>query len=369
MKARSKTWVVGVVIGVAVLVVALVISAPGSSKTHLDPASTDPGGTKALVDLVNESGGQVTITSATPGPSSAVALLLVDTTSEAMTSDLEQWVRRGGVLVVPDPRSSFVPRGRPAPTVFGLGAATLPRGDCRIGALAGVEHVAPGDGSVLFEVPDGASGCIDRGSGAFVVDQPLDQGHIVSVGGAAALTNELLGTEDNAVLAVSLLAPRPGTSVSVLWGMTAGGSRRTLASLVSTGVRLGLWELVIAFIVYALWRGRRLGKPVAEVQPVQIGGSELVGAVGNLLQQSHDPDRAARLLRADLRRQLTERLGLGPGATPDVLAEVTVARTGVARDRVARAVTDLPVRSEAELLALAHDIDTIRTEVLHGIHS
>jgi hypothetical protein len=36
---------------------------------------------------------------------------------------------------------------------------------------------------------------------------------------------------------------------------------------------------------------------------------------------------------------------------------------------VARAVTDLPVRSEAELLALAHDIDTIRTEVLHGIHS
>jgi len=73
--------------------------------------------------------------------------------------------------------------------------------------------------------------------------------------------------------------------------------------------------------------------------------------------------------RRDLLRQLTERLGLGPGATPDVLAEVTVARTGVARDRVARAVTDLPVRSEAELLALAHDIDTIRTEVLHGIHS
>ncbi len=60
------------------------------------------------------------------------------------------------------------------------------------------------------------------------MDQPLDRGHIVSVGGADAFTNELLGTDDNAVLAVSLLAPRPGTAVSVLWGMTATGSHRSL---------------------------------------------------------------------------------------------------------------------------------------------
>jgi hypothetical protein len=33
---------------------------------------------------------------------------------------------------------------------------------------------------------------------------------------------------------------------------------------------------------------------------------------------------------------------------------------------VARAVTDIPVRSEAELLDLARDIDSIRAEVLHG---
>ena len=359
---------VWVVAGAAVLIVALVISSPGSSAAHLDPSSVQPGGTKALVELLDASGGQVSVTSAPPGSSTAVALLLVDTTSEAMTAALEQWVRAGGVLVVADPRSSFVPPARRAPSVFGVGATTVARGDCSIAALGGVDRVAPGDGSVRFDVPDGASGCLDQGSGAFVVDQPLDRGHIVSVGGADAFTNELLGTDDNAVLAVSLLAPRPGTAVSVLWGMSATDSHRSLSSLISTGVRLGLWELVVAFVVYALWRGRRLGRPVAEGQPVQIGGSELVSAVGNLLQQSHDPDRAARLLRADLRRQLSERLGLGPGATPDVLAEVTAARTGVERDRVARAVTDLPVRTEADLLALAHDIDTIRTEVLHGTH-
>ncbi len=131
-------------------------------------------------------------------------------------------------------------------------------------------------------------------------------------------------------------------------------------------MRLALVQLVIAFVLYTWWRGRRLGKPVREPQLVQIGGSELVGAVGNLMQQTHDPDRAARLLRGDLRRRLAERLGLPPDSNPDVIAEVTAARSGVDRDQVARAVTDLPVRTEDELLDLARDIDRIRTEVLHG---
>jgi len=368
VRSRSKAWIVWVGLGVAGLVGALVISSPGSSAAHLDPSSTALGGTKALVDLLGESGGDVTVTSARPDATTDVALLLSDSTSPAMTDDLERWVRAGGVLVVADDRSSFVPPGRSRPGAFGLAPATLARGACTINALAGVGQVAPGTDSVLFDVPDGASACLDEGSGAFVVDQPLDEGHIVSLGGADAFTNEFLGTDDNAVLAVSLLAPRPGTRVRVLWGMTAGGSRQTLGDLISIGVRLGLWELVVAFAVYAWWRGRRLGKPVAEGQPVQISGSELVSAVGNLLQQSHDPDRAARALRADLRRQLTERLGLAPGATPDVVAEVTAARTGVDRDRVARAVSDVPVESETDLVDLAIDIDIIRTEVFHGTH-
>jgi hypothetical protein len=38
----------------------------------------------------------------------------------------------------------------------------------------------------------------------------------------------------------------------------------------------------------------------------------------------------------------------------------------VDRDRVARAVTDTPITTDAELLDLARDIDSIRAEVLHG---
>jgi hypothetical protein len=150
--------------------------------------------------------------------------------------------------------------------------------------------------------------------------------------------------------------------------MTPDGAARAsgFGELVPTGVRLALVQLGIAFVLYTWWRGRRLGQPVREPQLVQIGGSELVGAVGNLMQQTHDPDRAARLLRADLRRRLAERLGLPPDSTPDIVAQVTAARSGADRDQVARAVTDVPVRTEDELLDLARDIDRIRTEVLHG---
>jgi hypothetical protein len=150
--------------------------------------------------------------------------------------------------------------------------------------------------------------------------------------------------------------------------MSGADSQDTSVSdLISIGVRLAFLQAALAFGVYAWWRARRLGPPVLETQLVQIGGSELVAAVGNLLQQTRDPDRAARLLRADLRRRLCERLGLPPGASADVIAEVTAARGGVDRGRVARAVSDIPVRTEDELLDLARDIDIIRTEVLHGI--
>ena len=203
-----------------------------------------------------------------------------------------------------------------------------------------------------------------------MIDTAQGAGHVVAVGGPDVFSNGALDQADNAGLAVALMAPRPGTRVSVLWGMKGDGSGASrggsLSSLVSPGVKLGIVELFLAFLLFAWWRGRRLGRPVVEHQPVQIGGSELVRAHGNLLEQTRDPDRAARLLRDDLRRRLAERLGLPPNAAAAVVAEVTAGRTDLDRGRVACALTDTPIRSEDELLDLARDIDAIRTEVLHG---
>jgi hypothetical protein len=349
------------------VVVALVAGGPSSEGGAYDPSSTSKLGTKALVLLLESSGADVAVRDVAPGAATDVAVLLSDSTSQAMTDDLQRWVEAGGTLVVADPRSSFSAPADARASLLGIVDTAIDRGVCTIPALAGVDRLQPSRG-IFYAVPDGTDTCFTQDDGAFVVDAPTGAGHIVSIGGPSVFTNELLGTDDNAALAVAVMAPREGTQVTLLDGMTPDGGGRPsgFAELVPTGVRLALAQLVVAFGIYAWWRGRRLGSPVLEPQLVQIGGSELVGAVGNLMEQSHDPDRAARLLRADLRRRLAERLGLAPDASADVIAEVTAARSGVDRDDVARAVTDVPIRTEDELLDLARDIDHIRTEVLHG---
>ena len=96
-------------------------------------------------------------------------------------------------------------------------------------------------------------------------------------------------------------------------------------SVALPGVRLALWQLVVAFVLLALWRARRLGRPVAEPQPVQLPGAELVVAVGNLLQRAKGRGQAAGLLTDDLRRSLAERLGLPPSAPADQVADAVAA--------------------------------------------
>jgi Domain of unknown function (DUF4350) len=367
---RSRAWLpVVAVLGGLVLVTLLLGTGP-DHPGDLDPRSTEAGGTKALVMLLEASGATVTVTDRQPPAGTDVAVLLADTTSTGYTSQLRSWVEAGGVLVVADPYSSFAPARTRAASVFATSAIQIERGDCDIPAMVSLYLLASPDGATRFKAPDGAGRCFADSVGPFVVDSTVGSGHVVAVGGADVFMNATLDQVDNAGLAVALMAPRPGTRVAVLWGMRTHGSPAAghgdLSSLISTGVKLAIVELVVAFGLYAWWRARRLGQPVVERQPVQIGGSELVRAHGNLLEQTHDPDRAARLLRGDLRRRLSERLGLPSNATPHVVAEVTAARTPVERGRVERAVTDTPIRSEDELLDLARDIDAIRTEVLHG---
>jgi hypothetical protein len=367
---RSVPWLVGLA-GLLVAVVALGAPRGPTGPNPLDPHVTDGSGTKALVLLLGQSGAQVTITAHMPGPDTDVALLAVDTTSQAQTAQLERWVRSGGTLVVADPESSFVPVGAASSgSPLGLANPPLERGDCDLAALSDLDRVWPSQDPSFYAVPARSPRCWTNGLRAFVVDTAVGRGHIVSVGSPYVFTNDALDQYDNAGLATGLLAPRVGTRVSVLWGMSptdAAASRQAdLGSLIAVGLKLALLELAIAFGIYTWFRARRLGRPVEESQLVQVAGSELIAAHGNLLAQSRDPDRAARLLRDDLRRRLAERLGLAPDATPEVVAEVTASRTGADRDRVARAVADAPIHSEAELLDLARDIDTIRAEVLHG---
>jgi hypothetical protein len=357
-------WV-AVVVGVALVVV---VAGRGDEEgSPLDPASPGPLGTKGLVEVLRELGGEVRVSGGQPGAGTETALLLSDDLSPGRRQRLLDWVGRGGTLVVADPSSGVTAVEQAGSTQIGLLNAEIER-RCDVAALADVGRVAA-PGGIVFAVPGGppnggTRACFPRNDGAWLLVQTVGGGTVVRLGGASVLVNRELGEADNAVLLASLLVPAEGTTVQVLQPPLPGGGDAGLTDLIAPRVRLALWQLVVAFVLLALWRARRLGRPVAEPQPVQLPGAELVVAVGNLLQRAKGRGQAAGLLTDDLRRSLAERLGLPPSTPADQVADTVAARTGIPRERVLRTLTRSTPRDEAELVALSQAIDTVRREVI-----
>ena len=359
---RAVPWLL---VGAGLLLVALLVGAPDEGGGEpFDPGSTAGNGTRALVDLARSFGAEVDTGSSVPSADADVALLFVDALDQAQTDEVEAWVRDGGRLVVADPFSSMSAQVESSVGAFGV-APQLEADRCDVPSLSDLDRVDPGD-AVRYQVDDGDRSCFGDGREAYVVVHPEGAGEIVSVGGGTAFTNEWLGRDDNAALAARLVVPDPATTLSVLVPSTAeGATDRSLADVLAIGARLAMVQLVVAFGVYAWFRARRLGAPVVESQPVEIAGSELVVAVGQLLQQSKDPGRAAALLRVDARRRIAERFGLPADVPIAVLVDTVVARTSLDPELVERALFDLPVRDDHELLVLAQDVHAVRQEVLH----
>jgi hypothetical protein len=349
----------------AALIVVGLVAGDDSSKDGppLSPSSTSGGGTRALVLLLEESGGSVRTAERLPPASSHVALLLRDGLDGDSRDQLRAWIDGGGTLVVADPLSPFS-----APTIgfFGSGpdAGRLDRGTCDV---PGIDDVNELQVTVGFEHRVGAApSCFGDGESAFIVRRTIGRGAIVSIGGTDVFTNSGLDEADNSVLAVRLLLPADGTSITILDPNAPGSGRTSLEDLIADRVFQALLQLCVAFVVYALWRSRRLGRPVLEPQPVAIAGSQFVRAVGGLQQRSHSTERAAAVLRADTRRVLCERFGMPFNLDADSLAELTATRTGLDRNQVAAALGDTPILDEPALVALGQQLDAIREHALAG---
>jgi hypothetical protein len=358
VSGRARAGLPLLLLAAAVLVVALV-AGPGPDGLPLDPRSTAPDGTKALVDVLGELGARVRLT-ASPGQDADVALLLTDTLDEDARAALEQWTAAGGRLVVGDGQSPLTPEPVGGAALGGFVQAPVAR-DCEITALAAVGEVQPGNPSVVYDVPEGSTGCFARNDGSWLVVSGYGDGVVVALGGPEVLTNALLGSADHGLLAAALLAPEPGTRVAFLRPPRPGEGDASLADLLDPRVVAALWQLLVAFGVVVAWRARRLGRPLEEHQPVEIPGSELVVAVGNLLQQTRAAHRAASLLRADAHRFVAERLGLPSSIGAQRLAEVAAQRTGVEEGEARRVLAGpLPV-DEDGLVELARAAERLRS--------
>lgn len=339
---RGRGVVAVVVLAVALLGAALLAGQPDDvNEAALDPRSVAPDGARGLVLVLRELDASLEVLRTVPGDDVDTALVLQDRSDVDGRDALLGWVRRGGVLVVTDSGSRLAPGGDDAPCPA---------------ALDGLDAIDTGTGLVG---PTDGDGCYD----GFVRVEVVGEGTIVGLRSPEPLLNRSLARGDGAALGAALLAPVPGTRVAVVEAV-GGGGETALLDLIAPRVGQALLQLVVAAALYALWRARRLGRPVAEPQPVAVAGSELVAAVGRLLDRQGRPEEAAATLRSSLVRRLESRLGVAHGTPSAVLGAAVAGPSGLPADRCAAALGERPVPDEATLVAVAADLDHIRRSVL-----
>ena len=357
----SRRIAFGALLVAAVLVGAYLTAARQTQGPPLDPSSTAPDGAQAVVELIGALA-TIEVLDEIPGDDIDAALVLQDRFDRDAGEALLDWVRRGGTLVVADVDSTLTPPV--TGTATGEVEVTC-TGDVPAG-LADVDRLEVGDGFRLA-VPDGAAGsCGPTGDGALVVVEAAGDGRVVSIGGTGTFTNRNLDEADNAVLAAALLAPDTGSRAAFLRpSLVVGTGDDGLVDLVDTPVRAALAQLVVAFLLAALWRARRLGRPVAEPQPVPIEASELTQAVGRVLARSDRPGPAAAALRDRARRDLSALLGLPLDASAEAVVEAIARRTDLTAAEARRAAIE-PVTSDADLVEVATLLTRIRKDTTHG---
>jgi hypothetical protein len=214
-------------------------------------------------------------------------------------------------------------------------------------------------------------------TGAYVRQADRGRGSLVTLASPLLWANARLqpakeeGGEPlaNGATAVRLLGD--ASTVVFVDPVRAAGAPRTgtqdPVALLPLPVKLALVQLAAAFAIYVWWRARRLGRPVPERRPVDIAGSELVVAVGDLLRRRGNAERAAAVVRADAVLVLAQRLGMGPSPDPAALVRVVAQRCGRDPAEVGAALYGGPsatVTDAESLVRLVQTLDRIRQEVL-----
>lgn len=364
-----------VVVGLALVMLVVLRARPGTEA--FDPESGRPDGTRGLVLLLREQGVTVDVIHDAPATGDAARLLVLDDRlDDDQREEVDGWLASGGVAVVADADSPLVGDASTSPVhatalpSAGLDAAAqanLDPGDCTIDALGALRGVFVRDG-VTFRPAPGAGTCFTDGDDAFVVSNPRGDGVVVAVGDNELWTNALLRYADNAPLATALLAPQRGGTVHILVGdgpahgvSAVGAGEDTLADLVRPGVWMALVQLALAFVVFALARGIRPGRPVDEPLPAPVEGSELVVAAGQLMQRARHSTRAGWILRGATYRELCQVLRV-PTTTQIADLDRLAAGRGLTEPGEVRAALDEAVESPDQLVALANRLATLRDQ-------
>lgn len=212
------------------------------------------------------------------------------------------------------------------------------------------------DAVVCFPGPDPAVGAYA------VVDGPR---RVTALADSTPLTNDHLAVAGNAALVLRML----GSHERLVWFIPSQLETGAAASGPGLGTMLppaapvvGL-QLLLVVLAAAIWRGRRLGRVVAEPLPVVVPAAETTRGRGRLYRRSRSHGHAAAALRAGTASRCAQRLGLSGSAEPHTLVDAVVRATGRSTSDVEALLYGPPPHDDHGLARLAQALYHLESEV------
>jgi len=364
--ARGPVVVAGIVL-LGALLIALVAGPAGSGR--LDPRSPDPSGGRAVAEVLRDQGVQVELVTTTAAVQATTragdTLLVVD--PGLLVEEQVQAVRGTGAdLVVLAPL---------APELFAPGVTAGSGSEygvrepaCDLPPARQAGRADAGGPSWLVE-PGTVSGsgplCYSRDGEPSLVRVPDGPRSVTLVGNPTALQNSRLGEEGNAALSLGLLGANP----RLVWYLPSladvpdSAPTESFYSLVPAGVWWGLVQLLVAVLLVAAWRARRLGAVVVEPLPVVVRAAETVEGRARLYRRGGARHTAAEALRGGLRSRLVPLMGLPTRAEPGAVVDAVASRSRRTPLDVTALLYGAAPPDDAALVRLADDLDALEREV------
>ena len=379
---RSRIVLMVLVLGVLVVLAGLMIDS-GTGPYRLD--DTSPRGYAGLAEVLRRLDvevDEVDLGDLEPAAGDTVFVPKAQLLSEGDEDRLRDLAVGGARVVLGGlPGVGTLPLQSQRPVVFyqSPGDCTMPD----LLAIDGLDRIDTADQAPL-DPPEAALWCYGDRSAAYVVEEPVRDGTVITLASPELFVNDAMREldeeadeakgpmADNVVLAVGVLAPEGTQRLVVVSSGFRGAPVASddpggLLAHMPTGVKLGLWQAAAALALFALICARRFGRVVDEPLPVTIAGSELVLARAGLMERRRDPAHAAAAIRADAIRHFGEELGLGRGASLAVIAPVLATRTGREPAEIAALLGGQPVDGDAGLIRLVHQLDRLRKELHHDL--
>ena len=369
---RYRAVLLGAMI-ILLVAIGIAVAQSRGAGGRLDPRSADPEGGRALATLLSDRGVDVRRLTdpaeATVGLDDRAVLLVpfpaqLDEGAAGRLGDAAD-----GTIVLVAPSTEVLDAVTTGIRREGSTGTQVRQPGCDQSAA-----VAAGDartGGAVFESEDGLS-CYAAGEdGAPLVTGDTRGGAgLVVLGTGETLTNERLGEDGNAALAINLLGG-DGSADELRWLVPSPGSAagdESAAGILPDWVLPALVQLLFVGLLVALWRGRRLGPPVVEPLPVVVRAAEAVEGRARLYRRAQARDRAAAALRSGALARLVPRLGIDSAAggepPPEAVVAAVAARSGQPDAAVAAVLFGPPPGDDAALVALADTLDSIVRDTL-----